>query len=120
MHSPLIVAGDFQLTSNGQLVNDLTLKTQLNTSIVGNTCYYSNTFQSVLLEYLNNPVNPNFQNQKQTLSNIVKGAYQVLIDQGYITDLQIYVLSVVLNYVTIKTVSVDAKDNDVQTSWTNA
>ena len=120
MQSPLIQDGDFHLTDNGQLLNALTLKTQLNTTIVGHACYYSDTFASTLLEFLNNPETPNQQNQKQTIANLVKNAYQVLINQGYITDLSIFVLAAILNYVNIKTVSTDAKQNEAQTVWSNA
>ena len=119
MRSPLIQDGDFQLTINGQWVSDLTLKTQLNTTVVGYDCYYGDTFESTLLSYLANPEAPNQQNQKQTIANIVKNAYQVLIQQGYITNLSIYVLSVILNYVNIRTVSTDARQNEIETTWSN-
>lgn len=116
--SPLIENGRLSLSSDNNLVMGPDIKTQMPVTLTAYHCIYDYTIDSKLIPYLNSIPNNGFN--INTITNIVTTAYQSVISKGIITDLQIAVIPITTNYVTINITAQDANGEPVVLKWNNA
>lgn len=83
--SPIIRDGDLQTTADGDLLNDYDIKTQLTVALTGYDCIFDDTLVSSLYSLFNSstPIN------QTVVTNIVKYAYDGLIKNKIIDNLQL-------------------------------
>lgn len=117
-NSPLIENGTLTLTKNGDLVIAPDIKTQMYVSITGYNCIFDDTLESSLIPYINNiPVGGRQQN---SFVSIIKNALTpVMIGQGLINNVQIFVYFPTYNSVKINIDANDSDNNPITLNWTN-
>lgn len=115
--SPLISNMQLSLDAKGDLTFAPDIQTQMPVTLTAYHCIYDYTIDSGLLPYLRSIPSGGFN--VDTITTIVTAAYQTLISQGVITDLQIAVIPVSTSYVTINITAQDASGNTVTLNWDN-
>ena len=115
--SPLIKDGALSLTTNGDLATDLDIVTQMVVALTAYHCIYDSTINSEVIPYLDNQ-SVSFTN-RPALTNIVVSAYQSLISQNIISNLEVGVKPTTISTVNIKISAVDSSGNQVSLNWIN-
>ena len=118
-NSPLIKDGDLLINANtGDLVTSFDIVTQLTTTLTGYNGIGNINLTSELIAYINQiPTNGIQTNQ---ISTIITNAYNILIKQNLISDLQINIVPVGINYIIINITCVDIEGNNQTLTWSNA
>lgn len=115
--SPLIVDGDLQLNSAGDLQVDEDIVTQMTVTVGAYNCIYNTSINSKVVPYVNGIPKNGFN--RVTLTNYVANAHKILIIPKLISDLKIAISGPVQNYVKINISAVDIQGNQVKFSWMN-
>ena len=115
--TPLIKNGALSLTTNGDLVDDLDIVTQMTVGLSAYHCIYDSTVNSKLLPYLLLPRNS--QVKQNTVTNIVKKAYQPMISANIISQLEISIPVSTITTIAIKIKAIDIEGNSAQLSWSD-
>lgn len=115
--SPLIVNGDLQLTSSGDLQASPDIQTQMPVTLTAYNCIYNPEINSQVEQYVTGIPKNGFA--RNTLTNLIVSAYQLLTTPGIINNLDIAIGNPIQNYLTIKIKAVDNEGNEVKFSWIN-
>lgn len=115
--SPLIVNGDLQLAVSGDLQSAPDIETQMPVTLTAYNCIYNPEINSQVEPYLTGIPKNGFA--RNTLTNLIVSAYQLLITPGIIRDLAVAIGTPIQNYVNIKIAAIDNAGNEVKFSWIN-
>lgn len=115
--SPLIVDGDLQLSPSGDLQVAPDIETQMPVTLTAYNCIYNTEINSQVIPYLDGIPANGFR--RNTLTNLIAEAYQLLIVPRIITNLQIAVGDPIQNYVKINIFAVDNEGTEVKFGWIN-
>lgn len=116
--SPLIKNQRLSINpDNGDLVFAPDITTQMAVTLTAYDCIYNSNINSKIIPYL-------FQLQggsinSNSLTQIVKNAYQILISTNYITNLQIAIQFVTQNNVIINIKVTDINNQFITLTWDN-
>ncbi len=116
--SPLISNGQLSLTNTGDLVTAPDIQTQMTVTLTAYNCIYDYTIKSALITYLRTIPVGGFN--ANTIKNIITSAYQTLIQQSIITNLQIAVIPITSQYITINITADDAQGMPIVLTWDNS
>lgn len=116
--SPVIENGDLKLTHNGNLKSDNDIVTQLTVILSAYNWITNLSINSQLLQYISEIPIGGFQSN--TVMNIIKSAYTILIREKVIeNNLGILVNTPTIGQLSIKISVIDASGNNVQIKWKN-